>query len=53
MNSRRRPYSFNSFAHDNVEVTSARRQRHLTGISKSVVDYRGEVSSSPRRFMNV
>jgi uncharacterized protein (TIGR02246 family) len=44
---------FISFAHDNVEVTMHGDSAILTGISKSVVDYRGEVSHSHRRFMNV
>jgi ketosteroid isomerase-like protein len=43
---------FISFAHDNVQVTMHGDSAVLTGISKSVVDYRGEVSHSHRRFVN-
>ena len=48
-----RTLHFVSFAHDNVEVTMHGDSAVLTGISKSVVDYRGEISHSQRRFMNV
>ena len=48
-----RTLHFVSFAHDNVEVTVHGDSAVLTGISKSVVDYRGEISHSQRRFMNV
>lgn len=47
-----RTLHFISFAHDNVEVTMHGDSAVLTGISKSVVDYRGEVSHSYRRFVN-
>lgn len=49
----KRTLHFVSFAHDNVEVTMHGDSAVLTGISKSVVDYRGEISHSQRRFMNV
>jgi ketosteroid isomerase-like protein len=48
----KRTLHFISFAHDNVEVTMHGDSAVLTGISKSVVDYRGEVSHSQRRFVN-
>jgi ketosteroid isomerase-like protein len=48
-----RTLHFISFAHDNVEVTMHGDSAIITGISKSVVEYRGEVSHSHRRFVNI
>ncbi len=44
---------FRSFKHEDVETTVHGDTGVVTGISKSVVEYQGSVSSSNRRFMNV
>jgi ketosteroid isomerase-like protein len=48
-----RTLNFRSFVHENVQVTVHGDTGVLTGISKSVVEYQGSVSSSNRRFLNV
>jgi ketosteroid isomerase-like protein len=48
-----RTLNFRSFVHENVQVTVHGDTGLLTGISKSVVEYQGSVSSSNRRFLNV
>lgn len=48
-----RTLNFRSFKHENVQVTVHGDTGLLTGISKSVVEYQGSVSSSNRRFLNV
>ena len=48
-----RTLNFRSFVHKNVQVTVHGDTGVLTGISKSVVEYQGSVSSSNRRFLNV
>jgi ketosteroid isomerase-like protein len=48
-----RTLSFRSFAHSDVQVRIHENTGVLTGISTSAVDYKGTVSSSPRRFLNV
>jgi ketosteroid isomerase-like protein len=48
-----RALNFRSFKHDDVQVTVHGDTGVLTGISTSVVDYQGSVSSSPRRFLNI
>jgi ketosteroid isomerase-like protein len=48
-----RGLNFRSFKHDDVQVTVHGDTGVLTGISTSVVDYQGSVSSSPRRFLNI
>jgi ketosteroid isomerase-like protein len=48
-----RTLNFRSFKHENVQVTVHGDSGVLTGISKSVVEYQGSVSSSNRRFLNV
>jgi ketosteroid isomerase-like protein len=44
---------FRSFKHEDVDATVHGDTGVVTGISKSVVEYQGSVSSSNRRFMNV
>jgi len=44
---------FRSFKHEDVETTVHGDTGVVTGISKSVVEYQGSVSSSNRRFLNV
>lgn len=44
---------FRSFKHEDVEATLHGDTGVVTGISKSVVEYQGSVSSSNRRFLNV
>lgn len=44
---------FRSFKHEDVETTVHEDTGVVTGISKSVVEYQGSVSSSNRRFLNV
>jgi ketosteroid isomerase-like protein len=44
---------FRSFKHEDVDATVHGDTGVVTGISKSVVEYQGTVSSSNRRFMNV
>jgi len=48
-----RTLNFRSFVHENVQVAVHGDTGLLTGISKSVVEYQGTVSSSNRRFLNV
>jgi ketosteroid isomerase-like protein len=48
-----RTLNFRSFVHEDVQVTLHGDTGVLTGISKSVVEYKGTVSSSHRRFLNV
>ena len=48
-----RTLNFRSFVHENVQVAVHGDTGVLTGISKSVVEYQGSVSSSNRRFLNV
>jgi ketosteroid isomerase-like protein len=48
-----RTLNFRSFVHENVQVAVHGDTGVLTGISKSVVEYQGTVSSSHRRFLNV
>ena len=48
-----RTLNFRSFKHENIQVTVHGDTGVLTGISKSVVEYQGSVSSSNRRFLNV
>ena len=48
-----RTLNFRSFKHEDVQVTVHGDTGALTGISKSVVEYQGSVSSSNRRFLNV
>ena len=50
---RGRALNFRSFQHDDVQVTVHGNTGVVTGISTSAVDYKGTVSSSPRRFVNV
>ena len=44
---------FRSFKHEDVRTTVHGDSGVVTGISKSVVEYQGSVSSSNRRFLNV
>jgi len=48
-----RTLNFRSFVHENVQVAVHGDTGLLTGVSKSVVEYQGTVSSSNRRFLNV
>jgi ketosteroid isomerase-like protein len=48
-----RKLTFRSFKHEDVETTLHGDTGVVTGISKSVVEYQGSVSSSNRRFLNV
>jgi ketosteroid isomerase-like protein len=48
-----RTLNFRSFKHEDVQVTVHGDTGALTGISKSVVEYQGAVSSSNRRFLNI
>jgi ketosteroid isomerase-like protein len=48
-----RTLNFRSFKHEDVQVTVHGDTGVLTGISKSVVEYQGAVSSSNRRFLNI
>lgn len=48
-----RTLNFKSFKHDDVQATVHGNTGIVTGISTSAVDYKGTVSSSPRRFVNV
>jgi ketosteroid isomerase-like protein len=48
-----RTLNFRSFKHEDVQVTVHEDTGVLTGISKSVVEYQGSVSSSHRRFLNI
>ena len=48
-----RTLGFRSFAHKDVQVRVFGNTGVLTGVSTSAVEYKGTVSSSPRRFLNV
>src|SRR6202047_3893505 len=48
-----RTLNFRSFKHDDVQVTVHGNTGIVTGISTSGVEYKGTVSNSPRRFVNV
>jgi ketosteroid isomerase-like protein len=48
-----RSLHFTSFKHDDVQVTVHGNTGIVTGISTSGVEYKGTVSNSPRRFLNV
>ncbi len=48
-----RSLHFISFVHEDVQVTVHGDAGFVTGISKSKVEYRGEVSTANRRFLNV
>jgi len=48
-----RTLNFRSFKHEDVQATVHGDTGVVTGISKSVVEYQGSVSSSNRRFLNV
>ena len=48
-----RTLNFKSFKHDDVQVTVHGNTGIVTGISTSTVEFKGTVSSSPRRFVNV
>jgi ketosteroid isomerase-like protein len=48
-----RTLTFRSFKHEDVQATVHGDTGVVTGISKSVVEYQGSVSSSNRRFLNV
>ena len=48
-----RTLNFRSFKHEDVQATVHGDTGVVTGISKSVVEYQGSVSSSHRRFLNV
>jgi ketosteroid isomerase-like protein len=50
---KKRTLHFVSFVHEDVQVTIHGDAAFLTGISKSKVEYRGEVSTANRRFLNV
>ena len=52
-NLRSRKQKFLSFKHDDVHVTVHGDTGIVTGRSTSVVEYQGQVSRHPRRFMNV
>jgi uncharacterized protein (TIGR02246 family) len=48
-----RTLNFRSFKHDDVQVRVHGDTGVVTGISTSAAEYKGTVSSSPRRFLNV
>ena len=48
-----RTLNFRSFKHEDVQATVHGDTGVVTGISKSVVEYQGTVSSNHRRFLNV
>jgi ketosteroid isomerase-like protein len=48
-----RTLNFKSFKHSDVEVHVHGTTGIVSGLSTSAVDYKGTVSSSPRRFLNV
>jgi ketosteroid isomerase-like protein len=48
-----RTLGFRSFAHKDVQVRVFGNTGVLTGISTSAVEYKGTVSTSPRRYLNV
>jgi ketosteroid isomerase-like protein len=45
--------NFQSFKHDDVQVHMFGNTGIVTGVSTSAVSYKGTVSSSPRKFVNV
>jgi ketosteroid isomerase-like protein len=48
-----RGLNFRAFKHEDVQETVHGGTGFVTGISKSVVEYRGTVSTGSRRFLNV
>ena len=48
-----RTLTFRSFKHEDVQTTVHGDTGFVTGISKSVVEYQGKVSTNNRRFLNV
>ncbi|HEX3375294.1 MAG TPA: nuclear transport factor 2 family protein [Candidatus Acidoferrales bacterium] len=48
-----RGLNFRSFKHEDVQVTMHGDAGFVTGISRSVVEYRGSVSTGSRRFLNI
>jgi len=48
-----RGLNFRAFKHEDVQETIHGDTGFVTGISKSVVEYRGSVSTGSRRFLNV
>jgi ketosteroid isomerase-like protein len=48
-----RGLNFHSFKHEDVQVTMHGDAGFVTGVSKSVVEYRGSVSTGSRRFLNI
>jgi ketosteroid isomerase-like protein len=48
-----RSLGFRSFVHSDVQLHMYGNTGIVTGISTSAVEYKGVVSSSPRRFVNV
>jgi ketosteroid isomerase-like protein len=48
-----RKLNFQSFKHNDVQVHVYGNTGIVTGVSTSAVSYKGSVSSSPRKFMNV
>jgi len=50
---KKRTLNFRSFKHEDVQATVHGDTGVVTGISKSVVEYQGTVSSNNRRFLNV
>ena len=50
---RARKLTFRAFKHEDVQLTMHGDTGFVTGVSKSVVEYEGKVSSSNRRFLNV
>jgi ketosteroid isomerase-like protein len=48
-----RGLNFRAFKHEDVQETIHGDTGFVTGISKSVVEYRGTVSTGSRRFLNV
>ena len=50
---RSRKLKLTAFKHSNVEVRVHGNAGFVTGISTSMVDFHGNVSDSPRKFLNV
>jgi len=48
-----RTLNFKSFKHSDVRVSVHGNTGIVSGLSTSVVDYQGTVSTNPRRFLNV
>jgi ketosteroid isomerase-like protein len=48
-----RGLNFHTFKHEDVQVTMHGDAGFVTGVSKSVVEYRGSVSTGSRRFLNI